>query len=85
MAVRARYDGHADWYDTRFRSLGDEQGSAGFLARLLGPADPDDPVCADIGCGTGLHFQAVRARGYTVIGIDLSADQRGVVQQIESS
>jgi hypothetical protein len=28
---------------------------------------------------------AVQTRGYTVIGIDLSADQRGVVQQIESS
>jgi len=75
MRVQARYDGHSDWYDTRFRRLGDERGSAGLLARLLGPADPDDPVCADIGCGTGLHFPAVRARGYTVIGIDLSADQ----------
>ena len=75
MRVQARYDGHSDWYDTRFRRFGDEQGSAGLLARLLGPAYPDDPVCADIGCGTGLHFPAVRARGYTVIGIDLSADQ----------
>jgi SAM-dependent methyltransferase len=75
MVVRARYDGHADWYDTRFRGFGDEQGSAGLLARLLGPADPNDPVCADIGCGTGLHFYAVQTSGYTVIGIDLSADQ----------
>ena len=75
MTVRARYDGHADWYDTRFRRLGDEQGSAGLLARLLGPADPDDPVCADVGCGTGLHIHALRKRGYTVVGIDLSADQ----------
>lgn len=75
MAVRARYDGHADWYDARYRRYGDEQGSAGLLARLLGPADPDDPVCVDVGCGTGLHFRAVRQRGYTVVGIDLSADQ----------
>lgn len=73
--VRARYDGHADWYDAAFRTLGDDQGSAGLLARLLGPADPHDPVCVDVGCGTGLHFEAVRAQGYTVIGVDLSADQ----------
>jgi SAM-dependent methyltransferase len=75
MAVQARYDGHADWYDTRFRALGDEQGSAGLLVRLLGPADPNDPVCVDVGCGTGLHFHAMQASGYTVIGVDLSADQ----------
>jgi SAM-dependent methyltransferase len=73
--VSARYDGHADWYDTTFHQLGDEAGSAGLLARLLGPADGDDPVCLDIGCGTGLHFQAVEGSGYTVIGVDLSADQ----------
>ncbi len=69
----ARYDGHADWYDTTFRRYGD--GSARRLAGLLGPADPADPVCLDVGCGTGLHFAAVEARGHTVVGVDLSADQ----------
>jgi SAM-dependent methyltransferase len=73
--VTARYDGHADWYDTTFRYLGDDVGSAGLLARLLGPADPIDPWCLDVGCGTGLHFSAVAECGYTVIGLDLSADQ----------
>jgi ubiquinone/menaquinone biosynthesis C-methylase UbiE len=71
----ARYDGHADWYDATFRHLSNEAGSAGLLSRLLGPADPEDPICLDIGCGTGLHFKAVQARGYTVVGLDLSADQ----------
>jgi SAM-dependent methyltransferase len=71
----ARYDGFADWYDTTFSLYGDDDGSAGLLAHLLGPADPLDPVCLDIGCGTGLHFAAVEAMGYQVIGIDLSADQ----------
>ena len=71
----ARYDGHADWYDTTFHYYGDEDGSAGLLGRLLGPADSDDPVCVDIGCGTALHHEVLRARGYTVIGVDLSADQ----------
>jgi SAM-dependent methyltransferase len=71
----ARYDGHADWYDETFRCYGSAEGSGGVLARLLGPADPGDPVCVDVGCGTGLHFAAVRARGYTVVGVDFSADQ----------
>jgi SAM-dependent methyltransferase len=71
----ARYDGHADWYDATFRGLGDESGSAGLLGRLLGPADVDSRLCLDVGCGTGLHFAALTARGHTVVGVDLSADQ----------
>jgi SAM-dependent methyltransferase len=73
--ARARYDGHADWYDATFQALSSESGSAGLLRHLLGPPGPSDPVCLDIGCGTGLHFEAVRAAGYTVIGLDVSADQ----------
>lgn len=69
------YEGHADWYDSTFRSLAQEDGSAGLLARLLGPADPGNPICLDMGCGTGLHFAALAARGYQVVGLDLSADQ----------
>ncbi|GAA4259334.1 class I SAM-dependent methyltransferase [Dactylosporangium darangshiense] len=71
----ARYDGYADWYDETFRRYSNEDGSAGLLAELLGPPGEGDPTCLDIGCGTGLHFAAVRARGYDVIGADLSADQ----------
>jgi SAM-dependent methyltransferase len=69
----ARYDGHADWYDSTFGYLSDA--SAGLLARLLGPAAPGEPICLDLGCGTGLHFDAVPGAGYTVVGVDLSADQ----------
>src|SRR5690349_20245236 len=68
----ARYDGYAEWYDTRFRRYADRDGSAGLLARLLGPGDA---LCLDLGCGTGLHFAAVRELGYTVLGVDLSSDQ----------
>jgi SAM-dependent methyltransferase len=71
----ARYDGHADWYDSRFRHLRDGTHSAGRLADLLGEPPPDDRRCLDVGCGTGLHHAAVEARGWTVIGADLSADQ----------
>lgn len=67
-----RYDGYAEWYDTRFRRYSDRDGSAGLLARLLGPGDA---LCLDLGCGSGLHFAAVRELGYTVLGVDLSSDQ----------
>lgn len=71
----ARYDGHADWYDATFGYLGTEAGSGGLLGRLLGPAEQAGRVCLDVGCGTGLHFRAVQELGYTVIGVDVSADQ----------
>jgi SAM-dependent methyltransferase len=71
----ARYDGHADWYDSTFRRYGEDSGSPGLLRRLLGPADAPDAVCLDLGCGTGLHFRAIRECGYAVLGVDLSADQ----------
>ncbi len=32
-------------------------------------------MCLDVACGTGLHFEALRSAGYTVIGTDLSRDQ----------
>jgi SAM-dependent methyltransferase len=45
--------------------------SRAFLAqRIRGTAS-----VFDVGCGTGLHFAAVAARSYQVVGVDLSADQ----------
>ena len=79
----ARYDGHANWYDATFGFLGAETGSGGLLGRLLGSADPDGLVCLDIGCGTGLYFRAVQGTGYTVIGVDVSADQLRVARVLE--
>jgi SAM-dependent methyltransferase len=76
----ARYDGHADWYDATFHSLSRRDGSAGLLAELLGPADPDDPTCVDVGCGTGLHHAALVDRGHRVVGVDLSSDQLRVAR-----
>jgi SAM-dependent methyltransferase len=69
----ARYDGVATWYE-EFTS-GFAQPFASVLAAraadFVGPGD----VVVDIGCGTGLHFSALRARGLQPIGVDLSADQ----------
>jgi ubiquinone/menaquinone biosynthesis C-methylase UbiE len=75
VMTAARYDGYADWYDETFRRYPRRDGSAGVLAELLGPAEPGDPICVDVGCGGGLHFGALADRGHRVVGIDISTDQ----------
>lgn len=70
----ARYDGHADWYDAWAQSSG-----ASFMAAARGALEelvPEDSgLAVDVGCGTGLHADVVRRRGFTVLGLDYSADQ----------
>ena len=70
----ARYDGHADWYDAWARSEG-----ATAMAAARATLDELVPTgtgpALDLGCGTGLHADVVRRRGYTVVGVDVSADQ----------
>jgi ubiquinone/menaquinone biosynthesis C-methylase UbiE len=73
--VVARYDGHADFYDSRFAGYGDmsaEGSSSWVLAQLLAPGAGRS---LDIGCGTGLHFDAIESTGRHVIGLDISSDQ----------
>lgn len=70
-----RYDGHADHYDAAFTMYGDlddPDSSASCVVRLLGPGGG---VCIDLGCGTGLHHEAVERTGRWVAGVDMSADQ----------
>lgn len=68
--TRARYDGHAEWYDNWNRP---NAGRNAFdLAELLGPGEG---LCLDLGCGSGNYFDALAATGRTVVGLDRSADQ----------
>ena len=72
-----RYDGVAEWYD----------------AYLQGPYYSDVPdhvlrlvgrgtgLCIDAGCGTGVHLSALASVGWTVAGVDLSADQLRLASQ----
>lgn len=54
-ATRARYDGHADWYEEWNR---DNAGrAADDVARLLGPGTG---LCLDLGCGGGCYAAAQR-------------------------
>lgn len=79
MALEARYDDIADWYEHEFlaaqRLLGDgtfadRLGIDQALVELLGPGEG---LCLEIGCGTGVYGERVRQLGYTPVGIDLSA------------
>jgi SAM-dependent methyltransferase len=68
----ARYDGHADWYDAWAQTAGAVAAARVALEELL-PAGSGPAL--DLGCGTGLHADVVRRRGYAVLGVDYSADQ----------
>ena len=69
-ATRARYDGHADWYETWNEPNAER--AAPDISALLGPGDG---LCLDLGCGGGLYLDALAATGRTVVGLDRSADQ----------
>jgi SAM-dependent methyltransferase len=71
----ARYDGIAEWYD--------QVCAAGSFAtditvRLLG----DGPGrLLDVGCGTGAHTASFPRHGWSVTGVDISADQLGLARK----
>jgi len=67
--TEARYDGLAAWYEEFRPALSEEERAA--LARLLGPGDGR---CLDLACGTGLPTEAVAGLGWSVVGVDVSAD-----------
>lgn len=71
--MRARYDGHADWYDATFAQWRDDPDVVDFVNRGL--ESMSGALGVDVGCGTGLHASHVRSRGIDMIGLDASADQ----------
>ena len=66
----ARYDGLAEWYDEHLAEF--TLAATDALERHLG-AGPGS--CLDLCCGTGLHLQTLTRLGWTVTGVDISADQ----------
>jgi SAM-dependent methyltransferase len=67
----ARYDGWADGYDEYLTTPLYEKMPA-HLARLVGRGRG---LCVDLGCGTGVHLAVLGSLGWSVIGVDLSADR----------
>ncbi|MBG0568242.1 class I SAM-dependent methyltransferase [Actinoplanes aureus] len=76
-AVTAAYDEIADWYEQEFlpaSSPGDPLGIRRALTDLLGPGSGR---CLEVGCGTGVHAEQLRALGWTPVGVDLSSGMLG--------
>jgi SAM-dependent methyltransferase len=69
---KARYDGHAEWYDEAFPALLHEEEES-FLREGLG--DGGGEICLDVACGTGRFGPILADAGYRAIGFDISADQ----------
>jgi ubiquinone/menaquinone biosynthesis C-methylase UbiE len=76
MTAPARYDGIADWYDENV--AWSTAAATPLLMRLVG-AGPGR--CLDVGCGTGVHLAALADAGWSVVGVDASADQLRVARQ----
>jgi len=68
---KARYDGHADWFDAIATS---ELGlfGRGTVIQLLGSGPG---ALVDVGCGGGSHAAAFAELGWSVTGVDVSEDQ----------
>lgn len=73
----SRYDGHADWYEQNIVPWS-TAAAAPLLGRLAGPGPGR---CLDLGCGTGVHLAGLAAAGWSVVGIDASADQLRLARQ----
>lgn len=65
------YDSIAPWYEKTFGGYAVGP-SAKVLTRTLGDGAG---WCLDVGCGTGLHFEAIAATGRRPVGVDLSFEQ----------
>jgi SAM-dependent methyltransferase len=78
MTSPPRYDGLADWYDREIGGLEVTRTALDAMARLVG-AGPG--TCLDLGCGTGVAIPRLRARGWRVVGVDLSGDQLRLASQ----
>jgi SAM-dependent methyltransferase len=75
----ARYDGLSEWYDqeqSRIAQRPDAPVDA--FARLVGSGTGR---FVELGCGTGLTGEALQARGWSVVGVDLSIDQLALAQR----
>jgi SAM-dependent methyltransferase len=74
----ARYDGIAEWYDGWRPELTTEE--QGALMRLLGTGDGR---CLDVGCGTGVATTVAAELGWSVVGVDVSAELLAVARERE--
>ena len=78
MSAGARYDGLAEWYDGFVRAAGLTALELETIERLLGEGPGR---CLDLGCGTGIAIPTLARLGWSVVGVDVSADQLRVAEE----
>ncbi|MGH3129624.1 MAG: class I SAM-dependent methyltransferase, partial [Gaiellaceae bacterium] len=78
MDRRARYDGLAEWYDELMHSVDASSEGLEALCRLVGDSAG---LCLDLGCGTGIAIPRLAERGWTVVGVDVSADMLRIADE----
>lgn len=86
MAEQAWYK---DWFNSPFYHKlyfeRDEQEAAAFIHKLIGHLQPlPGSRMLDVACGKGRHSKTLAAMGYTVTGIDISADSIAWARQFEN-
>lgn len=85
MAEKAWYK---DWFNSPYYHKlyfeRDEQEAAAFITKLIGHLHPrPGSRMLDVACGRGRHSKTLAALGYTVTGIDISADSIAWALQFE--
>jgi len=75
MNERPRYDGLADWYDDEVRHLALSHVTGTALKSLIQLLGTGPGMCLDVGCGTGIAIPDLTKLGWSVVGVDISADQ----------
>jgi SAM-dependent methyltransferase len=71
---------YSRYYDLLYREK-DYAGEAAYVAKLIRAARPGARSILDLGCGTGRHARELAALGFTVTGVDRSAEMVAIARQ----
>jgi len=71
----ARYDGLAEWYDGYIHGGGGSEYTDEIRRLLRELVGSGAGRLLDVGCGGGAFFDQLSALGWSVVGVDDSADQ----------
>jgi ubiquinone/menaquinone biosynthesis C-methylase UbiE len=81
MGDRPRYDGLAEWYDAEIRQGPAADVTATALQSLIRLLGSGPGKCLDVGCGTGIALPELSKLHWSVVGVDISADQLRIARE----